>query len=362
MTIKYKIRLAMTEPHSPKQNHLLAALPAEDYDRLSPDLELWFMSLGFTLHETYARVNWVYFPTTSIVTLSYILENGASPSVAMTGNEGLVGMCVVMGGDSAPTRAVVQCPGFAYRLRASVLKRELENGGQLQPLSLLYTQAMVTQVVQTAVCNRHHSLDQQLCRWLLMILDRLDGNELYMTHDLIASMLGVRREGITQAAGKLQMNNLIQYRRGHITVLDRPGLEKQACECYAVVKKEEDRLLITKDNTPIPLPTFRNAFAAALAPLAQVLNQYERVKNEVEKCAQELSSVNIVIKEKPLEDLQASDVEQALDKIEKIEEKVQECADNLTSVNKVLSEEISKQNIVNQFLFNAASDFSEHKS
>jgi CRP-like cAMP-binding protein len=230
-------------PHSPKQNHLLAALPATDYTRLLPDLELISMSLGWAVYESGGKMGYLYFPTTSIVSLLYVRESGASAEIAITGNEGLIGISLFMGGESTPSRAVVQSAGHGYRLKSSVLKREFALGGQLQHLALRFTQALITQMAQTAVCNRHHAVDQQLCRWLLLSLDRLPGNELAMTQELISNMLGVRREGVTEAAGKLQAAGLIHYSRGHITVLDRPKLEQRVCECYAVVKREFDRLL-----------------------------------------------------------------------------------------------------------------------
>jgi CRP-like cAMP-binding protein len=233
----------LSSPHTPKQNHLLAALPEADYARLLPDLELIQMPLGWAVYESGGRMSYLYFPTTSIVSLLYVMENGASAEIAITGNEGLVGISSFMGGESTPSRAVVQSAGTGYRLKASVVKREFAIGGNLQHLALRYTRALITQMAQTAVCNRHHALDQQLCRWLLLSLDRLAGNELSMTQELIANMLGVRREGVTEAAGKLQHDGLIHYSRGHITVLDRAKLEQRVCECYAVVKKEFDRLL-----------------------------------------------------------------------------------------------------------------------
>jgi CRP-like cAMP-binding protein len=233
----------MSSPHSPKQNHLLAALPAEDFARLLPDLELMAMPLGWAVYESGAHMGYLYFPTTSIVSLLYVMESGGSAEIAITGNEGLVGISLFMGGETTPSRAVVQSAGNGYRLKASILKREFALGGNLQHLSLRYTQALITQMAQTAVCNRHHSVDQQLCRWLLLSLDRLESNELIMTQELIANMLGVRREGVTEAAGKLQTAGVIQYRRGKITVVDRPKLERRVCECYRVVKNEFDRLL-----------------------------------------------------------------------------------------------------------------------
>jgi CRP-like cAMP-binding protein len=228
---------------TPKQNHLLAALPAADYERLLPDLELVPLALGWAVYESGGKLGYLYFPTTSIVSLLYVMEDGASAEIAVTGNDGLVGIALFMGGESTPSRAVVQSAGYAYRLKATVLKREFNQGGELQHVALRYTQALITQMAQTAVCNRHHSVEQQLCRWLLLSLDRLPSNQLHMTQELIANMLGVRREGVTEAAGHLQNAGLIHYSRGHITVLDRPMLEKRVCECYAVVKKEMDRLL-----------------------------------------------------------------------------------------------------------------------
>ena len=234
----------------PKQNHILAALPGEDYARLLPDMELVPMSLGWPVYESGGRMSFIYFPTTAIVSLLYVMENGASAEIAITGNEGLIGISLFMGGESTTSRAVVQSAGHGYRLKAGILKREFARGGPLQLLALRFTQALITQMAQTAVCNRHHAIDQQLCRWLLLSLDRLKGNELRMTQELIANMLGVRREGVTEAAGKLQADGLIEYRRGNITVLDRARLEERACECYAVVKKEYDRLLPYRLPTP----------------------------------------------------------------------------------------------------------------
>ena len=228
---------------SPKDNRLLASLPRATYDKLLPLLEPAPLPLGMALYESGGAQGYVYFPTTAIVSLLYVLENGASAEIAITGNEGLVGISLFMGGETTPSRAVVQSAGTGYRLRASVMKKEFESDGDLQHLLLRYTQALITQMAQTAVCNRHHSVDQQLCRWLLLSLDRLPDSELVMTQELIANMLGVRREGVTEAAGRLQAAGLIAYRRGHISVHDRAGLEARVCECYAVVKKEYDRLL-----------------------------------------------------------------------------------------------------------------------
>ncbi len=233
----------MKPPQSPLDNHLLAALPEAEYQRLLPNLELVPMPLGDALYESGGRLHHVYFPVTCIISLLYVMEDGASAEIAVVGNEGILGIALFMGGETTPSRAVVQSAGFAYRLRAGLLKQEFQRGGPVMHLLLRYTQALITQMAQTAVCNRHHTVEQQLCRWLLLSLDRLAGNELTMTQELIANMLGVRREGVTEAAGHLQRDGLIRYSRGHITVLDRPMLEKRVCECYAVVKKEFDRLL-----------------------------------------------------------------------------------------------------------------------
>jgi CRP-like cAMP-binding protein len=233
----------MNDSHAPSLNHLLAALPADERGRLLPHLELVPMRLGDVLYESGSELRHVYFPTTAIVSLLYVMLDGASAEIAVVGNEGIIGVALFMGGETMPNRAVVQSAGHAYRLKGQLLKQEFNRSGELQHLLLRYTQALLTQMAQTAVCNRHHSLDQQLCRWLLLSLDRLPSNELVMTQELIANMLGVRREGVTEAAGNLQKAGLIAYRRGRITVLDRAGLEARACECYAVVKKEFDRLL-----------------------------------------------------------------------------------------------------------------------
>jgi CRP-like cAMP-binding protein len=227
----------------PKANHLLAALPADDWARWQPQLEWVKMPLGQVLYESGATLSHAYFPTTAIVSLLYVLENGASAEIAVAGNDGMVGISLFMGGGSTPSRGVVQSAGEGYRIRSSFIRTEFDRAGAVMHLLLRYTQALITQMSQTAVCNRHHSLDQQLCRWLLLSLDRLPGNELVMTQELIANMLGVRREGVTEAALKLQAAGLIRYARGHITVLDRVGLEARTCECYAVVVKEYARLL-----------------------------------------------------------------------------------------------------------------------
>ena len=235
--------LAAAGAPSPAQNDLLAALPAEEYQRLLPELQLVPLALGAAVYETDRKLDHVHFPTDSIVSLLYVMKDGASAEIAVVGHEGLVGVALFMGAESTPSRAVVQSAGYAYRLASRALKDEFQHGGPLQHLLLRYTQALITQMAQTAVCNRHHSVEQQLCRWLLLSLDRLPSNELSMTQELIANMLGVRREGVTEAAGRLQAAGLIQYQRGKITVLDRPKLEARVCECYAVVKRESDRLL-----------------------------------------------------------------------------------------------------------------------
>jgi CRP-like cAMP-binding protein len=229
--------------HSPKQNHLLAALPAAEFERLLPHLERVPMRLGEALYESGGRLRHVYFPTNSIVSLLYVMEDGASAEIAVVGNEGILGIALFMGGETTPSRAVVQSAGHGYRLEAQLLKQEFNRAGAMMHLLLRYTQALITQMAQTAVCNRHHSVEQQLCRWLLLSLDRLSTQELTMTQELIANMLGVRREGVTEAAGKLQRAGVIHYSRGRITVLNRERLEREVCECYAVVKKEFDRLL-----------------------------------------------------------------------------------------------------------------------
>ncbi|MDA8329310.1 MAG: Crp/Fnr family transcriptional regulator [Betaproteobacteria bacterium] len=224
-------------------------LPKADCERLSPHLELVSMPLGKVLYESGGHLKHVYFPTTSIVSLIYVLENGSSAEIAVVGNEGIVGISVFMGGDTTPSRALVQSAGFGYRLPAQLLKQEFDHSGPMRCLLLLYTQALITQMTQTAVCNRHHGIEQQPCRWLLLSFDRLTTDTLCMTQELIANMLGVRREGVTVAAGHLHQFGLIDYNRGHIKLIDRTGLEKTVCECYTVVKREFDRLL-----AKIPLP------------------------------------------------------------------------------------------------------------
>jgi CRP-like cAMP-binding protein len=232
----------MHAPPQPSHNHLLAALPADDLKRLAPHLEQVSLALGDVLYEPGDTLRHVYFPTDAIVSLLHVTENGSSAEIAVVGNEGLIGIALFMGGESTSSRAVVQSAGFAFRLPGEKLKKEFNRHGDLL-LMLRYTQALITQMSQTALCNRHHSIDQQLCRWLLLSLDRLHGNHLNMTQELIANMLGVRREGVTEAAGKLQRQGVIEYSRGQITVLDRPRLERLSCECYLVVKTETDRLL-----------------------------------------------------------------------------------------------------------------------
>lgn len=233
----------MSPQHSATQNHLLAALPEAEFARLAPHLQLAPMLLGDSLYEPGGQLEHAYFPTTAIVSLLYVMESGSSAEIAGVGNEGMLGIALFMGGDTTPSSAVVQTAGHGYRLPGRVLKEEFNRGGMVQRLLLRYTQALLTQMCQTAACNRHHSIAQQLCRWLLLTLDRLPSNELVMTQELVANALGVRREGVTQAAGDLQAAGCIRYRRGHIAVLDRAGLEARACECYGVVKKELDRLM-----------------------------------------------------------------------------------------------------------------------
>ncbi|MGZ5819131.1 MAG: Crp/Fnr family transcriptional regulator [Burkholderiaceae bacterium] len=227
----------------PRMNGILAALPATDYERLLPDLEPVELPLGWRMSESGDHVNYLHFPTSGIVSLIYELEDGSSSEIALVGNEGMVGISIFMGGESMPSSTDVQSAGKGYRLSRKIMKREFSLGGQLQHLALLYTQALICQTSQTAVCNQHHTLDQQLCRWLLMSMDRLHENELVVTQELIGSLLGVRRESVTAAVGQLQKDGLLTRTRGRITVLDRPKLEKRVCECYGVVKQEYDRLL-----------------------------------------------------------------------------------------------------------------------
>ncbi|MDO9146527.1 MAG: Crp/Fnr family transcriptional regulator [Hydrogenophaga sp.] len=235
--------MTVADTRPTRGNQLLDALPEAEWQRWQPQLELVDLPLGLVLYESGGKMNHVYFPTNAIVSLLFVLENGASAEIAVVGHEGIVGISIFMGGGSTPSRAVVQSAGKGFRLRADALKNEFGRSGPVMHLLLRYTQALITQMTQTAVCNRHHSLDQQLCRWLLLSLDRLPGNDLVMTQELIANMLGVRREGVTEAALNLQKAGLISYARGHIKALDRPGLEQRTCECYQVVKTEYDRLL-----------------------------------------------------------------------------------------------------------------------
>ncbi|MFT7388451.1 MAG: CRP-like cAMP-binding protein [Candidatus Endobugula sp.] len=227
----------------PQQNHLLATISKEIQDRLYPYLKLISLPLGKVLYESGDVMRHVYFPTNSIVSLIYVMEDGSSTEISVVGNDGMIGVALFMGGDSTPSRAVVQSAGYAYKMKTQDFKEEFNHHGEIMTLMLHYAQSLITQMTQTAACNRHHSIDQQLCRWLLLSLDRLQDNDLCMTQELIANMLGVRREGVTEAAGKLQKLGVIKYSRGHITVLDRDKLEALSCECYAVVKKETDRLL-----------------------------------------------------------------------------------------------------------------------
>ena len=259
---------ALSSLQGPAQNHLLAALPPADFERLAPELELVPMPLGEILYQPGRPIRHAYFPTTAIVSLHYVMESGASAESAGVGNEGVVGVSLFMGGNTTPSSAVVHTAGHGYRLASGLLKQEFDRGGLLQHLLLRYTQALITQVTQTAVCNRHHSVEQQLCRWLLTTLDRFPARELVMTQELVASMLGVRREGITESAGKLQLAGFIRYRRGHIAVLERTGLESRTCECYAVVKKEMARLLSDVQ--------YRQAIPTPMAPRAALQQELAR--------------------------------------------------------------------------------------
>jgi CRP-like cAMP-binding protein len=247
----------MASIHSPGQNHLLAALPGSEFQRLVPQLELVPMALGTMVYSPGEQLQHAYFPTTAIVSLHYVMESGATAETAGVGNEGMVGVALFMGGDTTPSSALVQAAGHAYRMERQKLLEEFHRGGLLQRLLLRYTQALMTQVTQTAACNRHHTVEQRLCRWLLLAVDRSEGRELVMTHELVAGMLGVRREGVTESAGRLQQAGCISYRRGHISVLDRAALEVRACECYAVVRKETERLLSDvryRQESPAAMP------------------------------------------------------------------------------------------------------------
>ncbi len=257
----------MSPVHSPNQNHILASLPKEEFELLAAHLELAPLPLGEMLYEPGGHMTHAYFPTTAIVSLHYVMESGASAESAGVGNEGVVGISLFMGGETTPSSAVVQTAGHAYRMKSRVLKQEFNRGGLLQRVLLRYTQALMTQMFQTAACTRHHSVEQQLCRWLLLTLDRVSSRELIMTQELIASMLGVRREGITEAVGRLQAAGLVSNRRGHISVLDRTGLEARVCECYAVVKKELSRLLSDvqyRQDIPAAADTQRRPASAPL--------------------------------------------------------------------------------------------------
>lgn len=249
-TLEVTVTVSMAGSHDLRRNHLLAALSQAEREGLSPHLRLVPLPLGKVLYESGKVLRHVYFPTDSIVSLLYVLADGASAEISVVGNDGLIGIALFMGGETTPSRAIVQSAGHAYRLIGQKFKVEFHRDGQMQLLLLRYTQALLTQMAQTAVCNRHHSVHQQLCRWLLLSLDRLSANRLTMTQELIANMLGVRREGVTEAASKLQKLGVIEYSRGQITILDRPKLERLCCECYAVVKRETDRLLPRPDASP----------------------------------------------------------------------------------------------------------------
>ena len=253
----------------PQQNQLIAALPADIQHRLLPNLELVPLPLGKVLYESGDTLRHVYFPTDCIISLLYVMKSGASAEISVVGHEGIIGIALFMGGESTPSRAIVQSGGYAYRLLGKQFKEEFNRHNEMLMLLLRYTQSLITQMAQTAVCNRHHSIDQQLCRWLLLSLDRLPTNRLTMTQELIANMLGVRREGVTEAAGKLQKLGVIQYSRGQITVLDRPALEQLSCECYAVVKKETDRLLPNVDNTVNTCKSLKTTSITRVPPCAR---------------------------------------------------------------------------------------------
>jgi len=252
--------------HSPdlKENHILAALSANELLRIAPYLEVVHLPIGQVLYESGCKLHHAYFPTSAIVSLLYDMENGSSSEIAGVGNEGVLGVALFMGGETMPNYAVVQSDGYAFKLDASIIIKEFNRNGELHHLLLQYTQALLTQISQTAVCNRHHSLDERLCRWLLLTLDRLNGSELTITQELIANILGVRREGVTEAAGNLQQAGLIHYKRGHITVLNRKGLEERVCECYQVVKTEFDRLLPYKKIAPkvSQVPRYADTFTS----------------------------------------------------------------------------------------------------
>src|SRR5689334_17724194 len=276
-------RATSAERHTPRQNRLLAALPAADYERLAGSLELVPLALGRAMYESGAQLDYAYFPTDCVVSLLSVTQDGSSAEIAITGREGMVGIALFMGGETTSSRAVVQNAGYAYRVPSALIQREFARGGALQLQLLRYTQALITQMAQTAVCNRHHSLDQQLCRWLLLSLDRLPSNRLEMTEELIAAMLGVAAAAVAETAGRLQADGLIRYRQGAIAVLDRAGLERRACECYAVVEREFARLLrLPGRNEALPLSAFIRrhmddivgdweAFARTLLPAAATM-------------------------------------------------------------------------------------------
>ena len=243
MTKNQTVQLLESPPHDPRQNKILAALDHSEYERIYPDLKLVEMSLGWKISEAGDHVKYIHFPISGIVSLIYDLVDGSSSEIAIVGNEGMIGISIYMGGESMPSSTEVQCAGYAFQLSRKMLKREFSLGGQLQQIALLYTQALIAQTSQTAVCNQHHSIDQQLCRWLLMSLDRLHDNSMLVTHALISRLLGVRRESVTEVAGRLQKDGIIANGRGRITVLDRAKIEKRVCECYEAVKKEYERLL-----------------------------------------------------------------------------------------------------------------------
>lgn len=243
----------MSSPHNPNQNHLLASLPAAEFRRMAPHLELAPMPLGDVYYESGGKLQYVYFPTTAIVSLHYLMKSGAPAEIAGVGNEGMLGISLFMGGKATPSRAFVRTAGYGYKLKAQLLMEEFKRAGAMQRLLLRYTQALITQTSQTVACNRRHSVDQRLCRWLLLTFDRLPSNELALTQELAANMFGVAREGVMEAVDKLHQAGLIRYRRGHIAVLDRPGLAEQACECYSVIKTEFDRFLgLDWDWRPMP--------------------------------------------------------------------------------------------------------------
>lgn len=370
----------MTSPiaSSPTQNQLLRALPAEAYARLFPGMQLCPMALGQVLYESGDLQDHVYFPTDAIISLMFLTESGASAELAMIGKEGMVGVPLITDSGAAPNRAIVQCAGFAYRLKGDLLKAEFSRGAALQRLLLRYTQTLLTQMAQTAVCYRHHAISQQLCRLLLMSLDRLPSNRLKMTHELIGSMLGVRRESITEAAMKLQAEKTINYRRGSIEVLDRPKLEKASCECYAVVRAEFERLLPdvllaeiqTGADADVPqgngTPELINLLieqlrvspqdsksllsSAAAMSLIRVLDQSEQIKIDVEQCADDLATVNSELKSELGSGPLPPSVAIALQTSESVEGKVEKAAEDLTNVNQALKAEVKERVVLEREL------------